>query len=105
MNCKKHKPWFDEGCSKLLDQKKQASLQWLQVPSEINGDNVNNMRHKTSTHFRGGKNEYLKDKIDELAMKSKNNNIRDLYRGIKDFKRCYQPRRMRMVICLQIPTF
>jgi hypothetical protein len=24
---KKHKPWFDEGCSKLLDQRKQATLQ------------------------------------------------------------------------------
>jgi hypothetical protein len=22
------KPWFDEGCSKLLDQRKQAKLQW-----------------------------------------------------------------------------
>jgi hypothetical protein len=27
---KKHKPWFDEGCSKLLDQRKQVKLQWLQ---------------------------------------------------------------------------
>jgi hypothetical protein len=26
---KKHKPWFDEGCSRLLDQRKQAKLQWL----------------------------------------------------------------------------
>jgi hypothetical protein len=26
---KKHKPWFDEGCSKLLYQRKQAKLQWL----------------------------------------------------------------------------
>jgi hypothetical protein len=34
---KKHKPWFDEGCSKLLDQRKQARLQWLQDPSERNG--------------------------------------------------------------------
>jgi hypothetical protein len=25
---KKNKPWFDEGCSKLLDQRKQAKLQW-----------------------------------------------------------------------------
>jgi hypothetical protein len=25
---KKHKPWFDEGCSKLLEQRKQAKLQW-----------------------------------------------------------------------------
>jgi hypothetical protein len=23
---KKHKPWFDEACSKLVDQKKQAKL-------------------------------------------------------------------------------
>jgi hypothetical protein len=26
---KQHKPWFDEGCSELLDQRKQAILQWL----------------------------------------------------------------------------
>jgi hypothetical protein len=26
---RKHKPWFDEGCSKLVDQRKQAKLQWL----------------------------------------------------------------------------
>jgi hypothetical protein len=35
---KKHKPWFDEGCSDLLDQRKQAKLQWFPDPSEINGD-------------------------------------------------------------------
>jgi hypothetical protein len=28
---KKHKPWFDEGCSTLLDQSKQAKLQWLLI--------------------------------------------------------------------------
>jgi hypothetical protein len=26
---KKHKPWFDEGCSKFLGQRKQAKLQWF----------------------------------------------------------------------------
>jgi hypothetical protein len=25
---RKHKPWFDEGCSKLFDQRKEAKLQW-----------------------------------------------------------------------------
>jgi hypothetical protein len=35
---KKHKPWFDGGCSELLDQRKEAKLQWLQDPSEINGN-------------------------------------------------------------------
>jgi hypothetical protein len=34
---KKYKPWFDERCSELLNERKQAKLQWLQDPSEING--------------------------------------------------------------------
>jgi hypothetical protein len=68
----KNKPWFDEGCSKLLDQRKQAKVQWLQDPSEINGDNLNNIRRETSRHFRNRKRQYLKDKIDELATNSKN---------------------------------
>jgi hypothetical protein len=41
-----------EGCSKLLDQRKQAKLQWLQDPSKINGDNLNNKRRETSRHLR-----------------------------------------------------
>jgi hypothetical protein len=27
---KKHKPWFDKGCSELSDQMKLVKLQWLQ---------------------------------------------------------------------------
>jgi hypothetical protein len=56
---KKHKPWFDGGCSKLLDERKQAKLPWLQDPSEINGDNLNNVRREASRHFRNEKREYL----------------------------------------------
>jgi hypothetical protein len=41
---KKHNPWFEEGCTKLLYQRKHAKMQWLQNPSEINGDNRNNVR-------------------------------------------------------------
>ena len=37
---KLHKPWFDDECSKLSDQKKQVKLQWLQDPSQINADNL-----------------------------------------------------------------
>jgi hypothetical protein len=36
------------------------------------------------------KREELKAKIDEVAMNSKNKNIRDLYRGINYFRRGYQ---------------
>jgi hypothetical protein len=89
---RKHKPWFDEGCSKLLDQRKKAKLQWLQDPSEVNGDNLRIVRRESSRYFRNKKREYLKDKTNELATNSKNKNIRDLYRGINSFKRLYRPR-------------
>jgi hypothetical protein len=60
---KKHKSWFDEACSELVDERKQAKLQWLQDPSEVNGDHLNNIRRDASRHFRNKKREYLKDKI------------------------------------------
>jgi hypothetical protein len=72
---KKHKPWFDEGCAELLNQRKQATLQWLQNTSEINGDNLNNLRRETSRHIRNKKREHLKDKINKLATNSMNKNI------------------------------
>jgi hypothetical protein len=40
------------------------------------------VRYESSRHFRNKKREYLKDKIDELATKSKNKKIRDLYLGL-----------------------
>jgi hypothetical protein len=79
---KKHKPWFDKGCSKLVDKRKQAKLQWLQDPSEINGDYLRTVRCEASRYFRNKKKEYQKDKINEFATNSKNKNIRDLYMGI-----------------------
>jgi hypothetical protein len=77
---KKHKPWFGQECSKLVNQRKQAKLQWLQDPSETNWDNLKIVRCEASRYFRNEKREYLKDKINEHARNSKNRNIRDLYR-------------------------
>jgi hypothetical protein len=67
-------------------------LLWLQDKSEINGIILNNVRCEVSRYFRNKKREYLKDKINELALNSKNKNIRDLYRGINEFRRGYQLR-------------
>jgi hypothetical protein len=64
----------------------------LQDASEINWDNLNNVRHEASRYFRNKKREYLKDEINELSINTKNKNIRDLYRGINEFKRGNQPR-------------
>jgi hypothetical protein len=71
---KRHKPLFDKEYSKFLDQRKEAKLQWLQDQSEINVGNLNNIRCQASRNFRNKKREYLKDKIDELAMYNKNKN-------------------------------
>jgi hypothetical protein len=65
---KEHKSWFGEGCSQLLDQRKQAKLHRLQDPSEINGDNLNNVRREASRCVRNKKREYLKNKINDLAI-------------------------------------
>jgi hypothetical protein len=77
-----HKPWFDDECSKLIDRRKQAKLQWLQDTSQVNGDNMDNVRRDPSRTFRAKKREYLKNKINELETNSKNKNIRDLCRDI-----------------------
>jgi hypothetical protein len=63
---KRHKPWFDEECSKLVDRRKQVKLEWLQDPSVGNEDNLSNVRREASRYFRNKKREYLKDKINEL---------------------------------------
>jgi hypothetical protein len=52
---KKHKPWSDQACSKLVDQRKQAKLQWLQDPSEVNGDNLRIVIREASRYFRNKK--------------------------------------------------
>ena len=90
---KQNKPWFDEEClGFFLEQRKQAKMQWIQDPSQSSVDNMNNVRCEVSRHFRNKKKAYLRAKIDELETNRKIKNIRDLYRGINDFKKGYQPR-------------
>jgi len=67
-------------------------MQWIQDPSQSNVYNLNNVRRNASRHFRNKKKAYLKAKIEELEINSKVNSVRDLYRGINDFKKEYQPR-------------
>jgi hypothetical protein len=41
---KHNKPWFNDECSKLIDQRKQAKLKRLQNPSQTNGDNLKKLK-------------------------------------------------------------
>ena len=47
---KQHKPWFDEECLGILDQRKQAKIQWLQDANQSNVHNLNNARRAASRH-------------------------------------------------------
>ena len=89
---KRHKPWFDEECLGFLDQRKRAKMQWVQDPSQSNVDNLNTVRREVGRHFRNKKKAYLRPKVEELETNSKIKNIRDLCRGINDFKKGFQPR-------------
>jgi hypothetical protein len=89
---KQHKPCFDEECLGFLDLRKQDKVQWMQDPSQSNVENLNKVRRDVSRHLRNKKKAYMKAKIEELETNSKIKNVRDLYRGINDFKKGYQPR-------------
>ena len=41
--------------------------------------------------FRIKKRDYMKTKVNKLEENSKNKNIRDMYKGINEFKKGYQP--------------
>jgi hypothetical protein len=49
---KHRKPLLDEEFSKLVDQRKQAKLQWLQDRSEANEGNFSDIKREASRHFR-----------------------------------------------------
>jgi len=67
-------------------------MRWLQDPNESSVENLNNVRHKTSWHFRNKKKECVKAKIIELETNSKIKNVRDFYTDISAFKKGYQLR-------------
>jgi hypothetical protein len=46
-------------------------MQWLYDTNQSNVDNLNNVRHTASRHFRNKRKEYMKANIDELETNSK----------------------------------
>jgi len=70
-----------------LDHSKHAEMHWLQDPKQISVDNLSNVRCETNRHFRNKNKEYLEAKIYELETKRKIKDIRDLCRGVIDFKK------------------
>ena len=70
-----HKPWFHEEFSRVLAQTKQDKMQWLQETIQNNKNNLNNVRHEVSRHFKNKKNEYLEAKVDEIETNTERSKI------------------------------
>jgi hypothetical protein len=68
---KHHKPWFDEECLGILDQREQVKMQWMQDKSRSNVEYLNKTRQDASRLLRNKKKAYLKTKIEELETNSK----------------------------------
>ena len=50
-----HKSWFGEECLRPSDQRKRVEMQWLQDPNQSNIDNLDNVKHRGSRHFKNKK--------------------------------------------------
>jgi hypothetical protein len=85
---KQQKPWFDEECLGVTDQRKQAKMHLLQHPSQRNVDNLNNVNMKLADISRTKRKKYLFAKIQELETNSKIKNIRDLCRQWRTHEFC-----------------
>jgi hypothetical protein len=70
----------------------ESRLRYNGCKIQTNRDKLQNLSRETSRIFRNKKREYLKGKINELETNNKKKSIRDLYRGIYEFKKGYQPR-------------
>jgi hypothetical protein len=56
---KQHKPWFDEECLRLLDQRKHVKFLWLQEPKQSNAYNLNNVSREKLVDISGTKRRYI----------------------------------------------
>jgi hypothetical protein len=60
------------------------NLTRLQNPTQINGDNLNSVRHETNVTFMSKNMEYLKNKINSMKQ-TVNKHFMNLYRGVNEF--------------------
>jgi RNA binding exosome subunit len=65
---KQHKSWFDEECSHFLDHRKQVKIQCIQDLSHSSVDNLHNVRHEASGHFRNKSRNIRKLKLKNLKL-------------------------------------
>ena len=90
--CKRHKnkPWFDEDCVKIAKVRNEARIAWLTKNTDETRNQFINIRQAAHNMFKNKKRQYLKRKIEEINENCQNNNVRDMYKGINNFRKGFQ---------------
>ncbi|KAJ4430690.1 hypothetical protein ANN_19281 [Periplaneta americana] len=89
---------YKQGCARVGFEHDAPILRYyerlaaVQDPVEANRDNYFNKRREASCTLRNKKRDYLNEKLNKVETNSENKNIRDLYKGIKEFENGYQAR-------------
>ena len=87
MKTHRNKPWFHQECSELASKRKLAKLIWQQNINDQTAEHLTNIRRDTYKTFRENKRDYMKAKGNKLEENSRNKNIREMYKGINEFKK------------------
>ena len=56
-------------CTNTVNKRKQAKLNWLQEPNEVNLENMGSIKQETSRVLKNKKIENLKEKINYMKYK------------------------------------
>jgi hypothetical protein len=63
---RQHKPLFDKECSRTIRSKEASKMSMVTGSTQVNGDNLNNVRHEASKHVRNKMQKHMKEKISDL---------------------------------------
>lgn len=84
----KSKPWFDEECELWFEKRKKAKLDSLRNESDRTAvDTYLTVRKQAAAIYRGKKHEHQKGEIRKIETNSKENNPREMYKGINAIRK------------------
>jgi hypothetical protein len=84
------KIWFDEECKNELENRRKLRLKMLTEETEDAKIKYEQQRRKTKKLLRNKKRKHSEKVLEEIEENYKNNQIRNLYQGIKKEKRGFQ---------------
>lgn len=86
------KPWFDNDCRNIIDQRKSAKENWMQSQSQQNRFEYNELNRETKKLLRKKKREWLNGLVRKAEEDRTRNNAKDFYRTLRFFKTQYKPK-------------